>query len=204
MRRLGVLVLWLAAAPALADHPGADRLDHVTAQREPAFEATDTLDFPELDLRTADGQKLPLDQLGDQIVVLTFVAEDCGAPCAAQQRKLDQLREDLDITPMRDMVTFVTVKPLGELALEDRTANWRLASPLPEPDAELARAFADLSSREPAAPLVHVIDRGGRHAAIFHGADFDRFNMLHYINGLTNAPPPPERSTFDRLLKIFW
>ena len=204
MRPLGILLLWLAAAPAMADHPGADRLDHVTAEREPAFEATDTFDFPDLDLATADGQTFPLDQLADQVIVLTFVAEDCGAPCAAQQRKLGELREDLDITPMRDMVTFVTVKPRGELALEGQIANWRLASPLSEPDAELARAFADLSSREPAATLVHIIDRGGRHAAIFHGADFDRFNMLHYVNGLTNAPPPPERSTFDRLMNIFW
>ena len=48
----------------------------------------------------------------------------------------------------------------------------------------------------------HVIDRGGRHAGIFHGAAFRRINLVLYINGRTNAPPP-EPGLLDRLFGAF-
>ena len=65
-----------------------------------------------------------------------------------------------------------------------------------------AAAFAALSARVTDAPMVHVIDRGGRHAGIFHGAGFGRINLVLYINGLTNAPPP-EPGLLDRLFGAF-
>lgn len=55
--------------------------------------------------------------------------------------------------------------------------------------AQAAEIFTVLSGREADAPMVHVIDRDGRHAGIVHGAHFGRINMVLYINGLTNAPP---------------
>ena len=33
--------------------------------------------------------------------------------------------------------------------------------------------------------MVHVIDRNGRHAAIFHGAEFQKTNLTLYVNALT-------------------
>jgi protein SCO1/2 len=50
--------------------------------------------------------------------------------------------------------------------------------------------------------MVHVIGRGGRHAAIFHGGGFSRINMVLYINGLTNTHPP-EPGLLDRILGVF-
>ena len=203
MRRFGILLLWFAAAPALADHPGADRLDHVTAEREPAFEATDTLDFPDLDLRTADRQEFSLDPLGDQIMVLSFVPEGCGAPCAAQQALLQQVRQNIDSTPMRDMVTFVTVAPEQDAQGEVDAASGSVVLPQSGSVADLEGGFAALSDRNAEGPLVHVIDRAARHAAVFHGTGFDPLNVTLYINGLTNAPPPPEPGLLDRILGVF-
>ena len=205
MRRLGILLLWLAAAPALAmaDHPGADRLDHVTAEREPAFEATDTFEFPDLDLRTAGGQKFSLDPLGDQIIVLSFVPEGCGAPCAAQQGLLQRVRQNIDATPMRDMVTFVTVGPEQDPQGDIDAASGSAVLPQSGSAADLEGAFAALSDRNAESLLVHVIDRAGRHAAVLHGTGFDPLNVTLYINGLTNAPPPPEPGFVDRILGAF-
>ena len=50
--------------------------------------------------------------------------------------------------------------------------------------------------------MVHVIDRDGRHAGIFHGADFGHVNMILYINGLTNAHPH-EPGLMERFLGMF-
>lgn len=48
----------------------------------------------------------------------------------------------------------------------------------------------------------HVIDRRGRHAGIFHGANLGPVNMVLYLNGLTNAPPP-DPGVWDRVLGVF-
>lgn len=203
MRRFGILLFWLAAAPALADHPGADRIDGVMAEREPAFEATDTRTFSDLDLATADGQEFPLDQFGDQITVLSFVPEGCGEPCGAQQAALRKVRQNIDATPMRDMVTFVMVGRGQDAQGETEPASGLLVVPRSGSVADLEAAFAALSDRTAEGPLVHVIDRAVRHAAVFHGAGFDPLNVTLYINGLTNAPPPPEAGLVDQILGMF-
>jgi protein SCO1/2 len=54
--------------------------------------------------------------------------------------------------------------------------------------------------------VTHVIDRGGRFAAKFHGLRFDTLNMVLYINGLTNnvrKPAEPEPSWWDRFMVMF-
>ncbi|HET7409703.1 MAG TPA: hypothetical protein VFJ13_05840, partial [Paracoccaceae bacterium] len=110
MKRIAFILLWLAASPALANHPG-DQLDEVMAEKEPAFEATDVPELRDLDLVTAEEESLRLDDLAGQIVVLSFVPEDCAELCAAQQAKLEKVREDIEVTPMRDIVTFLAVRP---------------------------------------------------------------------------------------------
>jgi len=203
MRRALALVLVLAAGPALANHPGA-RLDEVMAGKEPAFEAADLRRPPTPDLRTADGAALSLRDLTDRIVVLSFVPENCGTPCADQQAALARVQAAVNITPMRERIVFLTLRPNGqpsEGAWEP--ANWRPI--VPDGDATvaaIASTFAALSARDDGAPMVHVIDRGTRHAGIFHGAGFDRVNMVLYINGLTNAPRP-KPGLFARLLAVF-
>ena len=39
--------------------------------------------------------------------------------------------------------------------------------------------------------VTHVIDRGGRFAAKFHGLRFDPLNLVMYVNGLTNSVNQP-------------
>ena len=54
--------------------------------------------------------------------------------------------------------------------------------------------------------VTHVIDRGGRFAAKFHGMRFDPLNMVLYVNGLTNnvpKPAKPEPGWWDSLKAMF-
>ena len=201
MRSVLLVALLSLAAPAFANHP-EERLDETMAEREPAFEPTGLDRLPALDIRTAD-HELYLDALEGRIVVLSFVPDACGELCADQQALLAEVQEAISVTPMRNMVTFVSVASPGVSSEGPDAANWVAARPRePQTADALAASFAALSDRDSSVPMVHVIDRGGRHAGIFHGADFGRVDMTLYINGLTNAHPH-EPSMFDRVLGAF-
>jgi protein SCO1/2 len=202
MRTAVLLALLMMASPAFANHPG-DRLDEVMAEKEPAFEPTGHRRPPAAGLVRTDGGTLDLRDLTDRIVVLSFATDGCGDPCADQQALLAEVQEAVNVTPMREIVTFVTVARAGAVPASGEAANWLAAEPTAGETADtLAAAFARISSRGGVAPMVHVIDRGGRSAGIFHGAGFGRVNMVLYINGLTNAHPP-EPGLLDRILGVF-
>ena len=192
MRCFAFVAALVLAGPALAHHPEG-RLDEEMARREPAFEATDSWSKPNADLTEADAE-FDLTALGDQILVLSFIPDGCGEPCAAQQALLGEVLDSISVTPMRHMVMFLTVGS-GEIATDDATAsNARTALLAGDQGVQtLADRFAAMSVRDGNLPQVHVIDRRGRHAGIFHGAEFGRVNLVLYINGLTNAQPqePP-------------
>ncbi|MGF6862126.1 hypothetical protein ABIE69_002706 [Rhodobacteraceae bacterium MBR-64] len=193
------LVLALSRVPAFAHHPG-ERIDEVMAARQPAFEPTDLRRAPRLHGTEAEGASLRLDAMRDRIVVISFAPAGCGAPCESQQALLGRVQAGVNVTPMREMVTFLTV---GSVAPDgwDGT-NWRtIAVGGSVPDA--ADSLAALSERDSDAPMIHVIDRSGRHAAIFHGVDFSHGNLIRYINELTNAPLPPEPGLVERIFGAF-
>ncbi len=185
MKKIFVVIAFVAGLPAYADHPG-DRLDEVMAQKEPAFTAVDLNDFPVLKLLGPDREPWDLANLVDQVVVLSFVQSTCGAPCADQQALLEKVRGGVNASPMLDMVTLFVVTD---------TRN-----PVPDPIAEnvvnvrpkeqiggLISQYRAIAPDHPKAPLVHIIARGNRHAGIFAGSNFHQTNMILYINGLTNA-----------------
>jgi protein SCO1/2 len=171
------------------------------AEREPAFEASDQQGLPRLNLTLAERDDLNLGDLEEKILVLSFASEDCGAPCEAQQALMKEVQESVNVTPMREMAVFLTV---GAAIAPDPgwdDANWQAVA-AEGGTAPAAASFAALSERESEAPMIHVIARGGRHAGIFHGAEFGKVNLVLYINELTNAPMP-EPGLLDRILGIF-
>ncbi|MCC4300291.1 peroxiredoxin family protein [Aurantimonas coralicida] len=170
------------------------------AEREPAFEHSDGRLAPPLNGTAADGSTVRLDGLQGKILVVTFAPAVCGSPCVAQQALLRAVQEGVNITPMRDRVTFLTVGAASDAGMD--RSNW-IPVTAGEGAANAAASFAALSVREGYAPMIHVIDRGGRHAAIFHGAEFARTNLIVYINALTNAPPQ-ERGWVDIIVGAFW
>lgn len=202
MRALILFAFLVVSAPALANHPG-DRLDEVTAENETAFEQT-RHHPPTLTVQRSDGQRFDLRNLEGRVVVLSFVPDDCEEPCTAQQARLIEVQEAINDTPMREMVAFVTVASPGQAATNSPdSVNWMtVIPPKPSAVAETAEEWANLSTRRGEAPKIYVLGRGARHAGIFHGAGFDRINMVLYINGLTNAHSP-KPSLLDRFWSLF-
>jgi protein SCO1/2 len=178
----------------MAHHPG-ERIDEVMAEREPAFEATDLRHTPHLRGTYANGTPLRLDVMQDRLVVISFAPEDCGAPCEAQQALLHEVQAGVNVTPMREMVTFLTVGPAAE---GWDGMNWHAVAA----DSAAVDSFDAVSERDTDAAMIHVIGRGGRHAAIFHVAEFSHVNLILYINELTNAPPP-EPGLLDSIFGAF-
>ena len=208
MKRFLILAFLLVAQPAFANHPG-ERIDEVMTDREPAFEVADRPSTPELNLEEPDGDVLRLSDLHDQIVVLSFVPTGCGGPCVEQQAVLASVQGQVNVSPMKEMVTFVTVHD-ADASIEAPwdEANWRLVIPSDdETTAVAADRFAVLSGRSQELPMAHVIDRNGRHAGIFHGSDFSKTNLTLYINQLINnahAPKPPtEKGWWGWLTGLF-
>nr|CAD6630092.1 SCO family protein [arsenite-oxidising bacterium NT-25] len=201
MRSILLTVALLFAGQALAHHP-ADRLDQVMGEKEPAFEITDLSRIPALAGLGTGGDPFDLGSFSDRIVVLSFVSTGCGAPCAQQQAVLTEVVEALSITPMSKVVDFVVVSDGGISGAEPGAANRVTVDPGDSAAVSaLAARFAKLSSRRQESPQVHIIDRAGRHAGIFHGENFSYLNMVLYLNGLTNARPP-EIGLLDRILGL--
>ncbi len=151
--------------------------------REPAFEVADSPSTPELSLEEPDGDVLRLGDLHDQIIVLSFVPQNCDSPCAKQQAVLAGVQEQVNASPMKQMVTFVTVLDAdASIKAPWDQANWRLMILSDdETTATVADRFAAFSGRDQELPMAHVIDRNGRHAGIFHGSGFqqDKSDPLH-------------------------
>jgi len=168
----------------------------VMTDREPAFEVADRPSTPELNLEEPDGDVLRLSDLHDQIVVLSFVPTGCGGPCVEQQAVLASVQGQVNVSPMKEMVTFVTVHD-ADASIEAPwdEANWRLVIPSDDETTAAADRFAALSSRGQELPLAHIIDRNGRHAGIFHGSDFSTTNLTLYINQLINNAHAPKSHT---------
>lgn len=208
MKRFLILAFLLVAQPAFANHPG-ERIDEVMTEQEPAFEVMDRASTPDLDVEEPGGNVLRLGDLHDQIVVLSFVSSACGGPCVEQQAVLAGVQEQVNVSPMKQMVTFVTVHD-AEASIEATwdKANWRLVIPSSdETTAAAANRFSASSGHDQELPMAHVIDRNGRHAGIFHGSDFSKTNLTLYINGLINnvhaQKPPTEKSWWQRLTDWF-
>ena len=208
MKRFLILAFLLVAQPAFANHPG-ERIDEVMTEQELAFEVMDRPSTPDLDVEEPGGNVLRLGDLHDQIIVLSFVPQNCDSPCAKQQAVLASVQEQVNASPMKQMVTFVTVldADASTQAPSDQ-ANWRRVIPSDdETTASLADRFAAFSGRDQELPMAHVIDRNGRHAGIFHGSDFSKTNLTLYINQLINnahAPKPPtEKGWWEWLTGLF-
>ena len=195
----------LIASAALAHHPGV-HLNAVMAAQEPAFEPLDHVDAPEFDLTPSAGTRLHLADFDGKVLVLSFVAGDCGPDCVAQQTALAAVQSRVNITPMLDLVKFVTVvvldHPLPEAVISafDR-ANWQVVST--DPTAGNEATYAALSTRKDAHPMTYVVDRLGRVGGIFHGTAFGQVNMVLYINGLSNDHEKRETTFWQLVWGLF-
>ncbi len=207
-----VLALLAGAPAALAHHPG-EELDEVMGSREQFFQTIDA-PAPPFELVDMDAQVVRLSDFADKVVVLDFVFASCTDLCPLQSEVLASVQERVNVSAMRDMVQFVTVttdpaadtpelmRAYGEAhGLDPMNWTFLTARPTDGEDAtrELSEAYNNTftltdDGQQMHGAVFHVIDRGGRLAAKFHGLRFEPVNMVLYVNGLTNAPREAEEA----------
>jgi protein SCO1/2 len=225
---LFLLALSLAlalAVPALAHHPGAD-LDKMMGSAEKFFQAIDEPAAPPFELADADGKAVRLSDFSDKIVVLYFIFASCTDLCPIHSEVIADIQRKVNNTPMKDRVQFlaVTTDPVKDTSevlkaygpahgLDAR--NWMFLTTKPGQPEDTTRKLSEEynvrfepleDGQQMHGAVTHVIDRGGRFAAKFHGLRFDTLNMVLYIDGLTNnvhKAAKPESDWWDRLKGMF-
>ena len=199
------LALAIPASAAFAHHPGG-ALDEVMTSQERFFQVIDQ-PAPPFDLLDPDGNAVSLAALADKVVVLDFVFASCTDVCPLQSQVLARVQEKVNASAMRDMVEFVTVTtdPLADVPEVMRAygeaqgldpSNWSFLTTRPGDAEDATRALSATyastftptgDGQQMHGVVFHVIDRGGRLAAKFHGLEFEPVNMVLYVNGLTHA-----------------
>lgn len=193
------------SAPGLAHHPGVD-LDKVMGKKEQYFQAIDS-PAPPFDLSDADGNIVRLSDFDDKVIILNFIFANCTDVCPLHSELIARVQSMINTSPMEAMVQFITVttdpesdtpeilRRYGEAhGLDSR--NWKFLTRRPGDPEDVTRSLSQAynvifepldGGQQMHGVATHVIDRGGRLAAKFHGLRFEPLNLVLYINGLTNA-----------------
>jgi protein SCO1/2 len=205
---LFLLAAAVLAGEAHAHHPGAD-LDRVMGSKEQFFQVIDKPAAP-FELADAQGRAVRLSDFSGKIVVLNFIFASCTDVCPLHSELIADVQAKVNITPMKDMVQFITVTtdPANDsaevLASYGKahgldSYNWVFLTAAPGQAEDATRQLAGTynvrfdpldDGQQMHGVATHVIDRGGRFAGKFHGLRFEPLNLVLYINGLTNAPAP--------------
>lgn len=190
------------AGPAVA-HSLKDLEDELF-RREAFVEIVDRA-APEFTLHAADGQPVRLTDYRGKVVVLWFIYTACPDVCPLQSELLASIQQQVNRTPMRDLVQFVSITT--DPARDDPEAmaaygpargldptNWTfLTSAVGEPEAtrRLAERYGVKFTRTDDEYLMHgvvthLIDTSGRLRARYHGLNFEPINLIVHLNALTN------------------
>ncbi|WP_119390694.1 SCO family protein [Taklimakanibacter lacteus] len=217
-----VLAALAFAAPASAHHPGTN-LDEVMGDKEKYFQAIDK-PAPSFELADAEGRRVRLSDFADKIVVLHFIYASCPDVCPLHAEKIAEIQTLIKDTPMKGMVQFVTITtdPANDTAEVMKgygpahgldSSNWIFLTKQAGQPEDVTRKLAGEyglkfvkteDGLQMHGMVTHIIDRGGRLAAKFHGLRFEPVNMVLYINGLTNAQAPKrDRSLWERMKDWF-
>ncbi len=228
MRATSTLAIALPAlltlgSPAAAHHPG-DKLDEVMTGKEQFFQTIDR-PAPPFELVDADGRPVALSSFNDRIVVLHFIYASCPDVCPLHAEKIAEIQRMVNITPMKDRVQFIsiTTDPANDIPEVLKSygpahgldpANWVFLTAGPRQGEDAPRRLVEAYGHKFMATgdglqvhgvVTHVIDRGGRWAANFHGLDFDPLNLVLYVNGLTNNHrEPPTATLWERVRSWLW
>jgi protein SCO1/2 len=210
------------SVPSLAHHPG-QKLDQVMGSKERYFQVIDKK-APDFSLQDADGRPVSLTGLRDKVVVLHFVYGRCPDICPLHAERIAEVQEMIAQTPMKDRVQFVTITtdPINDtpelmrdygLTRGLETGNWVFLTKVPNQAEDTTRKLAEQFGHkflkvqdgyQTHSVVTHVIEKGGRWAANFHGLRFESVNLVLYLNGLTNTPPKhPELNIWDKMKGLF-
>lgn len=165
---------------------------------------------PDFSLQDAAGNLVRLEDLRGKVVVLNFVYTQCPDICPLHAETIAQVQEMVNITPMKDRVTFVTVttdpgRDIPEILRNYGgnhgldPANWRFLTSRPDQPEDATRRLAEAfghtftpteDGMQMHGTVTHVLDQEGTWRANFHGLDFEPISLVTFVNALTNKAVP--------------
>lgn len=204
-RLIAVAALIVGFVPGAQAH-SLEKIDATLQSDEKYFQPVDK-PAPDFTLRTADNRIVRPADLRSKVVVLHFIYTSCPDACPLHAEKIAEIQAMVNATPMKDMVTFVTITtdPSRDTQQVLRgygaahgldPANWLfLTTTEDEPEdttRKLAEAFGHKftlmdGGYQMHGVVTHVIDREGRWRANFHGLKFESVNLVTFVNALTNG-----------------
>lgn len=219
---LPTVALTLALAPRASAH-SLEELEKALSERESFVEFRNE-PAPEFALQDADGRPAGLHDFRGKVVVLNFIFASCTDVCPLQSERIAAIQKDINQTPMRELVQFLTIttdperdtaevlKPYGSIHGLD-PVNWVfLTSGAERPDEtrSIAMRYGLRFTPTPDGQFMHgvvthLIDKEGLLRARYHGLKFDPTNFIVHVNALVNDfhKPHEEPSLWTRLRRWF-
>lgn len=224
MRFLIALCAFLFLADQAAAH-SLKSLENKLAGKEKYFQALDRK-APDFSLQDADGRPVALQDFKRKVVVLHFIYTNCPDVCPLHAERVAEIQKMIGITPMRDMVQFITITTDPRNDTPDvmreygkthglAPTNWVFLTSGPDrlsATRELVEKFGHKFTRvdgglQVHGVVTHVIDGAGRWRANFHGLKFNPTNLVLFVNALTNDPHDENdaeaKSLWERLRTLF-
>jgi len=202
-----------------------DAVEKQLSERETYVEVVER-PAPEFTLKDADGRQISLSDYRGKAVVLWFIYASCPDVCPLHSQVIAGLQEEINGTPMRDLVQFVAIttdperdtpevlKEYGPAQGLD-PANWVFLTSGPDKPAEATRALAEeyglkfvptKDGLQMHGTVTHLINREGVMRARYHGLKFNPTNFIVHLNALTNdhgSKGHQEPNFWDKLLSWF-
>lgn len=161
---------------------------------------------PTFILQDHDGRQISLADYQGKVVVLWFVYATCPDVCPLHSHAMAGIQEEINRTPMRDLVEFVAITTDPEQdtpevlrkygpAQDLDPANWVFLTKGPdEPDGitrDLAKEYGvefvpTDDGMQMHGTVTHLIDREGVMRARYHGLKFNTTNFIMHVNAFTN------------------
>ena len=197
-------LVWVAAATTPAAAHSLSELEGDLKERETYVQIVNR-PAPEFALFDAHGRVFRLADFRGKVVILNFVYTNCPDICPLHSEMIADIQEDVNRTPMRDLVRFISIttdpgrdlprvlKAYGPAHGLD-PANWLfLTSATDKPDAtrKLAKRYGlkfspTKDGYQMHGLVTHLIDKSGNLRARYHGLKFDPTNLILHVNALTN------------------
>ena len=197
-------LVWLVATGAPAAAHSLGELEGTLKERETYVQIVNR-PAPEFALFDAHGRAVRLADFRGKVVILNFVYTSCPDVCPLHSEMIADIQEDVNRTPMRDLVRFISIttdpgrdlprvlKAYGPAHGLD-PVNWLfLTSGADKPDVtwKLAKRYGlkfspTKDGYQMHGLVTHLIDKSGNLRARYHGLKFDPTNLILHVNALTN------------------
>ena len=197
-----LLILSAHALPTLAHSLGdLEEALHASAPYAPLIHRP----APGFTLTSSEGEPVSLADLRGKVVILWFIYTRCPVVCPLHSEALASIQEQVNRTPMRELVQFITITTDPEHDTPELfrdygskhgldPINWTVLTSGPE-EPSVTREVAGKyrlkftlgeDGYQMHGVVTHLIDKSGNLRARYHGLRFHPTNLIVHINALSN------------------